>query len=122
MNTTGGRFELYIGNRKFAGRGTATLVTSGVNLENGANQDGSAYRTVKPQLCSIDLTFDRGVGLKWDEAMLLEDVSVTFKETDAKRTHTYTDAAWSGSPSISTESGEVSGLKLECAATNYAQQ
>ena len=122
MNTTGGRFELYIGGRKYSGRGTATLMTAGVALENGANEDGSAYRTVKAQLCSIELTFDRGVGLKWDAGMLLQDVSVTFREVDAKRNHLFTDAAWSGSPSLNTENGEVSGLKLECALSNYSQQ
>lgn len=122
MNTTGGRFELYIGGRKYSGRGTATLMTAGVALENGANEDGSAYSTVKAQLCSLELTFDRGVGLKWDKALLLQSVAATFKEIDAKRTHLFTDAAWSGTPSINTESGEVSGLKIECAEANYSQQ
>lgn len=122
MNTTGGRYELYIGGRKYSGRGTATLMTAGVSLENGANEDGTAYSTVKAQLCSLDLTFDRGVGLKWDAAMILQAVNATFKETDAKVTHLFTDAAFSGTPSLNTESGEVSGLKIECAASNYSQQ
>lgn len=122
MNTTGGRYELTIGGRKYSGRGTATLMTAGVSLENGANEDGSGYSTVKAQLCSIDLSFDRGVGLKWDAAMILKSASVTFREIDANRTHFFTDASWSGSPSLNTETGEVSGLKLECPASNYSQQ
>ena len=68
---------------------------------------------MKPKLATIELTFGRGVGLKWDEAMMLEEVDCTFRETDAKVTHLLTGANWSGEPTIDTETGEVSGLKLE---------
>lgn len=119
MNTTGGRFTLEINGVTYSGRGKATVMPAGATRENGANMDGTGWSSVKPKLPSLELTFDRGVGLKWDETMMLKELNATFKETDAKRTHLFTDANWSGDPSIDTETGEVSGLKIECAPSGY---
>ena len=115
MDTKGGRFSLDINGRTYSGRGKATVEPSVVSVENGANQDGTGYSTVKAKLASLDLTFDRGVGLKWDAKMILQKLNATFVETDLNPslTHLFTEARWSGTPSIDTESGEVSGLKIE---------
>lgn len=113
MDTKGGRFELTINGRTYSGRGKATIKPARAVRENGVNQDGTGYSTVKPMLASLDLSFDRGVGLKWDEAMMLQEIDVTFKETDAGVTHLFTDANWAGEPEIDSENGEVSGLKIE---------
>ncbi|WP_066921701.1 phage tail tube protein [Methylobacterium sp. CCH5-D2] len=113
MQTTGGRFTAEINGRTYKGRGKATIETARVEVAAEANQDGSAFRTVKPKLASCDLTFDRGVGLKWDEALILSDINLTFVETDAKVTHLFTDASWVGTPSLDTETGEVSGLSIK---------
>ncbi|GJD51087.1 hypothetical protein OPKNFCMD_3838 [Methylobacterium crusticola] len=115
MDTKGGRFTLDINGRTYSGRGKATVEPARVSRENGVNQNGTGYSTVKPKLAKLDLTFDRGVGLRWDDAMVLAEVDVTFVETDLKTpvTHLYTAASWSGTPSIDTETGEVSGLSIE---------
>ena len=115
----GGRFTLDIDGAVFEGRGKATIGPAAATRENGVTSSGAKYSTVKPRLVSLELTFDRGVGLKWDETMMLKDINVTFKETDVKLTHLFTDAAFSGEPMIDSESGEVSGLKIECAGANY---
>lgn len=112
MQTTGGRFTAEINGRTYKGRGKATIETARVEVAAEANQDGSGYATVKPKLASCELTFDRGVGLKWDAAMILQTVNLTFVETDAKVTHLFTDARWVGTPQIDTETGEVSGLSI----------
>lgn len=113
MQTTGGRFTAEINGRTFKGRGKATIESSTVEVNAEANQDGSGFVTVKPKLASCELSFDRGVGLKWDAAMLLQSINLTFVETDAKVTHLFTDASWVGTPSIDTETGEVSGLSIK---------
>lgn len=118
-SNTGGRFTLDINGQVYKGRGKATISPAAATRENGANMDGSMYSNVKPKLASLDLTFDRGVGLTWDENEVLQDLNATFVETDAKRTHLFTDAAFSGEPTIDSETGEVSGLKIECAGPNY---
>jgi len=115
----GGRFTLDINGAVYSGRAKATISPAAATRENVANQDGTKSSMVKPKLPSLELTFDRGVGLVWDETMMLQDLNVTFVETDAKLTHLFTDASWSGEPSIDTESGEVSGLKIECSGANY---
>ncbi|MGU3539981.1 phage tail tube protein [Methylobacterium sp. A54F] len=113
MDTKGGRFTLDMNGRTYSGRGKASISPARATRENGVNMDGTGYSNVKPKLASLDLTFDRGVGLKWDEAMMLDELNVTFVETDARVTHLFTNANWSGDPSIDTETGEVSGLKIE---------
>lgn len=115
----GGRFTIDINGQRYSGRGKATIVPAAATRENVANSDGTKSSMVKARLPSLDLTFDRGVGLKWDESLMLQDLNVTFVETDAKRTHLFTDASFSGEPSIDTDSGEVSGLKIESAGSNY---
>lgn len=113
MDTKGGRFTAEINGRTFSGRGKATIESSTVEVNAEANQDGTGYATVKPKLASCELTFDRGVGLKWDATMILQTVNLTFVETDVKVTHLFTDARWVGTPSIDTETGEVSGMSIK---------
>lgn len=113
MDTKGGRFSLDINGRVYSGRGEASIKPARANRENGVNMDGTGYSTVKPALASIELTFDRGVGLRWDEAMMLEEINVTFQETDTGVTHLFTRANWSGEPSINSATGEVSGLTVQ---------
>jgi hypothetical protein len=113
LDNKGGRFTLDINGRRFSGRGEAKIKPARAVRENGVNQDGTGYGTVQPKLASLELTFDRGVGLVWDEAMMLQSVNATFVEDDAGRTHLYTNANWSGEPEINTKDGEVSGLKIE---------
>lgn len=112
MDTKGGRFTLDINGTTYSGRGKATIKPSRVSLSNGANMDGTGYSTVKPVLAELDLTFDRGIGLAWDETLLLQSLDVTFSEDDYGLTHLYTGARWDGDPSIDSETGEVSGLKI----------
>lgn len=115
MQTKGGRFTLDISGQTYSGRGKATIMPARAVRENGVNMDSTGWSSVQPKLASLDLSFDRGVGLKWDADMMLAEVNVTFVETDAKVTHLYTNANWSGEPSIDSENGEVSGLKIESA-------
>lgn len=116
MDTKGGRFTLEINGRVFSGRGEATIKPARATRTNGANMDGTGYSTVEPKLASLGLTFDRGIGLRWDDAMMLQEVNVTFVETDTSRTHLFTRANWSGEPEINSANGEVSGLTLETAS------
>src|SRR5258708_4207234 len=105
MDTKGGRFTLAINGQTFSGRGKATIKPSRVSLTNGAHMDGTGYATVKPMLADLELTFDRGIGLRWDEAMMLQTLNATFIETDVGITHLFTNARFEGDPSIDSENG-----------------
>jgi hypothetical protein len=113
MDTKGGRFTLTINGVAYSGRGKATIKPSRVSMTNGANMDGTGYSTVKPTLAELDLSFDRGVGLVWDENLLLQPINATFVETDVGVTHLFTGGNFEGDSAIDTENGEVTGLKIQ---------
>ena len=113
MDTKGGRYSLDINGRNFSGRAEAKVMPARATPKNGVNWDGSGYNTVEPQLARIELSFDRGNGIPWDESMLLAAVDLTFREDDARVTHYLTKGNWDGRPSINTKDGEVTGMALE---------
>ena len=113
MDTKGGRVSIDISGQVFSGRGAAKIMPSAVSLKSDANTDGSGYTTVTAKLYGVDLSFDRGLFV-WNEAMLLQQVDVTFKEIDVAggRTHLFTACRWDGEPTLDTATGEVTGMKL----------
>ncbi|WP_375455716.1 phage tail tube protein [uncultured Methylobacterium sp.] len=113
MDTQGGRYSATINGKAFSGRAEAKLKPARGTPENGVNWNGKGFSFVKPQLSAVELTFDRGQGLKWDEAMILQSIDLTFVEDDARVAHYFTAARWSGEPEINTKDGEVSGMKIE---------
>ena len=112
MDTKGGRVAVTINATTFSGRGAAKVETSRVSLKSGANTDGTGWTTVEAKLAGLDVSYDRGQGFAWDDAMLLQSLDVTFVETDTGVTHYFTSARWEGAPTLDTASGEVSGLKI----------
>ena len=112
MDTKGGRCSIEINGSTYSARAKATIMPSRVSRENGVNLDGTGYSTIKPALAGIDLTFDRGLGIVWDEALMLTELNVTFVEDDLGVTHLFTGAAFEGATSLDTETGEVSGLSI----------
>ena len=112
MDTKGGRIEIDINGRTYVARAKATLKPARATRTNGVNQNGTGYSTVAPKLAGIEVTFDRGSGLDWGEAEMLQEINVTFTEKDAGRVHVFTGARFEGEPSIDTETGEISGLSI----------
>ena len=122
MDNKGGRYTLEINGSVYSGRGTAKIDTAGVSVDNGVNMDSTMYSTVKPELITLDLTLDRrDQSTKWDAAMMLSAINVTFAETDAGLTHVLNSARWQGKPTLDTSNGEISGLKVQCAPSTYTQ-
>ena len=122
MDNKGGRYVLEINGQVFSGRGKASVDSSGVSIDNGSNMDGTMFSTVKPELISLDLTIDRrDQSTRWDTAMMLQSLNVSFAETDAKVTHVMTAARWQGKPTLDTSTGEITGLKAMCAPATYNQ-
>jgi hypothetical protein len=116
MDTKGGRFNIEINGRVYSGRGEATINPSRVGITAEANSDGTAYRTIQAKLATLELAFDRGIDLGWDEAMLLQEVNVTFVETDKtgrRKTHLFTRGSFVGDgAAINTSTGEVTGISI----------
>ena len=115
MDTKGGRYSIKIGGTRYSGRGKASIKPARATPEADANRDGTGYRTVKSKLAEISLSFDRGPkdqSPRWTEAMLLQNVDVTFTEDDVGLTHYFTAGSWHGDPEIDTDSGEVTGMAV----------
>lgn len=121
MDTKGGRVSMSGNGQAFTGRGTFKVMTTGVELENFANSDGSGSSTVKPVLYCLEGEFDRGQGVVWTDAMMLKKWNWTFVEDDVGTTHLLTGARFAGRPTIDTGNGQVSGLKIETDRNNYQQ-
>ncbi|MCW2276378.1 hypothetical protein GJ654_18800 [Rhodoblastus acidophilus] len=116
MDNKGGRVSISINGVNYSPREASVKISpTTVEMENGANGDGTGYSTVKPVLAAADISFDRGQtsGIKWDNAMLLADINVTVNEMDTGVSHLLTSARWSGRPELDTATGEITGLKVE---------
>ena len=122
MDRKGGRVSIQISGRNFTARSSVSISPATIERTNGANRDGTGYSTIATKLASAEISFDRGErsGIVFNDAMLLEDINVTIYEEDARITHFFTGAAWGGTPSIDTESGEITGLKVETDRNNYS--
>jgi hypothetical protein len=123
----GGRITIMMGGTRYSPRGKAMINPAGLTHSVVANQDGKISRTTMAQPVTAELTFDRGApegGFgrpKWDSAFMSEFYDITIRETDTKVTHHFFKATIVGTPSIDTESGEVSGLSIATSEQDYTQ-
>lgn len=112
MQTKGGRITIDFGTTRVSSRGKVAVSPNRVQVEAGANMDGTGFATVKPKLASADVSnLDRGIVIT--DAMLLSEINVTIRETDTGVTHLFTKARLTGEGGLDLESGEVTGFKVE---------
>lgn len=123
MHTSGGRVSIVINGVVFSARGEIKMSTSGVQSDVGTNQDGTLFKTIKPQPKMAECTFDRfvdvnGTQLQFNETLMLQNnIPGTFIEKDTGITHLLTNGTFVGDPSQNLSNGEVDGLKF--AAEGY---
>ena len=127
MYQAGGRIEISFNGSRYSPRGKATIKPAGLQHSGVANHDGTAARTTVAKLVEADLTFDRGSAQnntarpKWDSGFMQPFYGVTIKETDVGVMHIFSNASIIGDPALDTETGEVTGLTIQCAAADYVQ-
>ena len=112
MDFKGGRIHIKIAGKSFSARAKANIMPARATVDAGVNQDATGFAAVQPQLAEIEFSFDRGLGLTWEEDMILTRPDVTFKERDVDVTHFLTGARWVGRPTIDSATGEVTGMKM----------
>lgn len=122
MDRKGGRISIQITGRNHTARAGVSISPATIERTNEANRDGSGYSTIKAKLASAEISFDRGErsGIIYNDEMLLSDFNATIYEEDARITHFFTGAAFGGTPSIDTETGEITGMKIETDRNNYS--
>lgn len=93
-------------------RATLNIDPTGYSIEAIANQDGSADRVATNKTRGAEITFaDRGVDL--DKLLKGGRFNATFEEDFTDVTFYFTEAFFTGSPTVNRMNGEVSGLKIE---------
>lgn len=118
MHTAGGRVSIVIDGVVYSARSEVKFNPSNVMTDVGANQDGTIFKTVKPQPVAAECTFDRfvdanGKSLKWnDQLMLLNNIAITFIEKDTGKMQLISNGTFVGDPQVDLATGEVSGVKL----------
>lgn len=112
---SGGRvaltFNTPAGPRKYAVRASVTVRPTTVETAAEANQDGSMYVTTKAVPAEAEITLSDKCGLRLED-ILGCSVDATIDLIDMRRTYLFTRSRVVGRPEISTENGEISGLKI----------
>jgi hypothetical protein len=88
-----------------------------VEIEGGANQDGSLFRTVKPVGFMAEPTFQDtatniATALDWRAIMRGGPYKLVLVEDHTRRLHIWMDASFEGKPSVDHMTGEVTGIKI----------
>lgn len=92
----------------------------GVEIDGGANQDGSTFRTAKPTGYMAEPLFEDTLppGASWDGIVRGGPYNITLVEDFTGVLHTWTGAKFEGKAKVDRHNGEVSGLKLRAPAYN----
>lgn len=111
-DSSGGRVELRIDGIIYSSRAGITLRPTTKEVDSGSNDDGSIYTTTKPVAAEAEFTLGDKCGLELENLVegCYVDATITF--IDMKKTYLMTRASVVGRPEISSDSGEISGLKL----------
>lgn len=86
---------------------------SNVEIDGGANQDNSTFRTLKPTGYVAEPTFeDLPIGASWDAIMRGGPYNITLIEAHTGRLHTWTGGNFEGKPRVDHHTGETTGIRL----------
>ncbi|MGE0699267.1 MAG: hypothetical protein AB7O57_09255 [Hyphomicrobiaceae bacterium] len=112
---SGGRAALTItgaaGHRKVGLRGSLTIMPTNTETEAGANSDGSLYVTTKPVPATCEIKISDKCGLRLEDLTSCT-IDATIELIDMRRTYLFTRSRVVGRPSLDSESGEITGLKI----------
>ena len=99
-------------------RGTFNVNPSGYAVEAVAGGDGSVDRTFTVQPVTAEINFaDKGIDLA--AIMGGDRRSITLVEDKTGVIHLFNDAFYTGAPGSNRMNGEVTGVGIACASTDY---
>ena len=93
-------------------RGAVEVMPSNLNIEGAANQDGSVYRTAEITGFTANLTFEDLKTDDWNRLMRASGFNVTVTENFNGALHLWTEAGFTGQPTVNRGTGEVKGVGL----------
>lgn len=118
---SGGRVVIQINGKRYSARTAAQIEWLNTNREVVPNQDGTIAVMFKPTPPTATFTLSNTCGLDLNELAQCS-VDVTFDMIDARKVFYFTDAYLIGKPTINSETGEISNLKItanEVKVVNY---
>jgi hypothetical protein len=111
----GGRVALTIdgpmGAKQFNLRGSVTIMPTNTETEAHAHSHGGMYVTTKAVPATAEITLSDSCGLRMED-LLGCTIQATIRLIDQRTTYYYSNSRVVGRPSIKTEDGEISGLKI----------
>jgi hypothetical protein len=115
-SNAGGRFALTVhsptlGTVQLDLRGSATIEDTTIETEAHSHSHGGMYVTTKSKPATVELMFSDSCKLRLND-LLNCHIDATLQLIDMGRTYFFTRARLVGKPSLKTEDGEISGLKL----------
>ena len=93
-------------------RAAAEIMPTNMSFEGNANQDGSIYRTGSPTGFRANLTFEDMGSDDWNALMRASGFNATLTEEYTGVQHLWTEAAFTGQPTVNRGTGEVSGTAM----------
>lgn len=123
----GGRITINGGGVNYSPRGKATIDAAGVENDANENHDGTVSRSTKSKAVMAEITLDRGKASsgtqrpKYDQSFTQAFLDWTIREEDTGVLHLFSNAFIKGTPKLDTETGEISGCTIVCAAADYTQ-
>lgn len=110
-DNSGGRVVLTVNGQRFATRAGITITPTTFERSAEANDDGSIYVTTKPMPAEAEFTLSDRCGLTLEDLDQCH-IDATFDFIDMRRQYLFTKATLIGRPSIKSDSGEISGMKI----------
>ena len=111
-DNSGGRVVLTVNGRRYRSRGTVTIRPLRVAREVEANNDGSIYVTSRARPAEAEFMLSDQCGLRLEDLTEHCFVDATVDLIDMRRKYLFTRATVVGDPEISSDTGEIRGLKI----------
>lgn len=111
-DNVGGRVVVTIGNQRYSSRGGITVRPTNFERSVVANDDGTIAIQTKPVPFEAEFSLSDECGLDPNVLMSGCRFDVTLEWIDARKKYLFTRATLIGRPEISSESGEMRGIRV----------
>lgn len=119
MPDFGGIMRFTVGGSPIELRAQFTHDLSPFEIDGGANQSGSIYRTLKPTGYVIDVTFEDSDGVDVEAVILGGPYNCTLVEESTRHMFTWTGASFQGKPRVDRMTGEITGVTARVPAGGF---
>lgn len=119
MTDFGGIMRFTVGGSPIELRAQFTHDLSPFEIDGGANQSGSTYRTIKPTGYVIEMTFEDADDVDMEAVVLGGPYNCTLVEESTRHMFTWTGASFEGKPKVDRMTGEITGLTARVPSRGY---